>query len=97
MVQHRKKHTDEFKVEAVRLVIDSGKPLSVVAKEIGVSAYLLTRWKRDLQSDKTLPVGKLSVKSRDEEIHTLRRELKRVTDERDFLKKTAAYFAKEAK
>jgi len=102
MARKRKHYTDEFKLEAVRLLVDSGKPLSTVARELGVSGYLLSRWKRDLQGDvpsvtSTAPRNKSTISSRDEEIHKLRRELKRVTDERDFLKKTAAYFAKESK
>jgi transposase len=96
MGQKRKHYTDEFKIEAVRLLIDSGKPISVIAKELGVSEYLLSRWKREIQSDAP-GNGKTPILSRDEEIQKLRRELKRVTDERDFLKKTATYFAKESK
>jgi transposase len=100
MARKRKHYTDEFKLEAVRLLVDSGNPLSTVARELGVSGYLLSRWKRDLQGDSpsaTAPKNKSTISSRDEEINKLRRELKRVTDERDFLKKTAAYFAKESK
>ena len=82
MGQKRKQYTDEFKVEAVRLLVDSGKP----AKELSVSEYLLGRWKRVIQAD-AQGSGASRVLSRDEEIQKLRRELKRVTDERDFLKK----------
>ena len=96
MVKKRKQYTDEYKVEAVRLLIDSGKPVSLIAKELGVSEYLLNRWKRDIQGDVTSS-GKHAVLSRDEEIQKLRRELKRVSDERDFLKKTVTFFAKESK
>jgi len=100
MARKRKQYTDEFKFEAVRLLVDSGKPLSVIARELGISDYLLSRWKRDLQDDiSTVDTSKSkkAINSRDEEINKLRRELKRVTDERDFLKKTAAYFAKDSK
>jgi transposase len=100
MARKRKHYTDEFKLESVRLLVDSGKPLSTVARELGISGYLLSRWKHDLQDDTsaaTVPRNKSVISSRDEEINKLRRELKRVTDERDFLKKTAAYFAKELK
>jgi transposase len=97
MAKKRTNYTHEYKVEAVRILIDSGKPLAVVAKELDVSAYLLNRWKRELQGDATTAGSKSPIKSRDEEILQLRRDLKRVSDERDFLKKTAAYFAKESK
>ena len=96
MGQKRKQYTDEFKVEAVRLLIESGKSAAAVAKELSVSEYLLGRWKREIQIGSTR-TGAPNVLSRDEENNRLRRELKRVTEERDFLKKTAAYFAKESK
>ena len=95
MGQKRKQYTEEFKVEAVRLLLDSGKPVSIIAKELGVSEYLLGRWKHAIQGNAN--VGGKGVLSRDEEINKLRRELKRVTDERDFLKKTAVFFAKESR
>ena len=64
-----------------------------VARELGISANLLTRWKRELHSQ-----GKVAFAGtgtpRDEELAQLKRELARVKKERDFLREAATFFAK---
>ncbi len=85
----RKKYSPEFKREAIELVRRSGASCRQVALEIGVAPNLLTRWVRE----KAFP-GTGS--PRDEELARLKRELARVTKERDFLRDAAAYFAKES-
>ncbi len=98
MAGKRQQHSGEYKVEAVRLASSAGKSVSIVAKELGIRPDQLYRWKRALEDNPQSPfLGNGVVRSRDEEVLQLRRELKRVTDERDFLKKTAAYFAKDLK
>lgn len=98
MAGKRQQHSHEYKVEAVRLASTTGKSVATVAKELGIRPDQLYRWKRALEGDpqRQFPANGV-VRSRDDEVLRLRRELKRVTDERDFLKKTAAYFAKDLK
>jgi transposase len=98
MATKRQRHTREYKIEAVRLASSSGKPVSAVAGELGIRPDTLYRWKRELQLEPADAFrGNGVLRETDGELARLRRELKRVTDERDFLKKTAAYFAKESK
>ena len=69
-----------------------------MANELGIRADALYRWKRELQlAPADAFRGNGVLREADGELARLRRELKRVTDERDFLKKTAAYFARESK
>jgi len=91
----RKKYSLEFKRESIELVRRSGASCRQVALEIGVAPNLLTRWVREAQpgAEKTFP-GTGS--PRDEELARLKRELARVTKERDFLRDAAAYFARES-
>ncbi len=94
----RKKFTAEYKTEAVRLCNDGTRSIAEVADALGLRTDQLYRWRRamiDHQRDAFPGNGKLQ--SRDEEVHHLRRDLKRVTEERDFLKKATAFFAKESR
>lgn len=89
----RKKYSPEFKHEAIELVRRSGTSCRQIALEIGVGPNLLTRWVREAQA-----IGGKAFSGagspRDEEVARLKRELARVTRERDFLRDAAAYFAK---
>ena len=91
MATKRQRHTREYKIEAVRLASRGDKPVAVVADELGIRPDALYRWKRELQVEPAEAFrGNGVLRSIDEENARLRRELKRVTDERDFLKQTAA-------
>lgn len=91
----RRLFTAEQKAEAVAIVKQSGTPISQVAKEMGLSESALRKWVKQAQVDEQgLPQGQLSSAER-QELIALRRELKRVQMERDFLKKAATFFAKE--
>ena len=82
----RRKFTAEQKAEAVRIVEESGKPISRVAKEMGLTESALRNWVKQSKIDSGQNgQGPLTTEER-EEIKTLRRELKRVRMERDFLK-----------
>ena len=91
----RRQYSDEYKSEAVRLANDSGKPVTQVARELGVNANVLHRWMRDERETRAVGKTRGAVKAEQEEVIQLRRELARVTQERDFLKRAAAFFAKE--
>lgn len=93
----RNQYSDEYKSEAVRLANDSGKPVTQIARELGVNANVLHRWIREDREASAVGKTRSGVKAEQEEVIRLRRELARVTQERDFLKRAAAFFAKEHK
>lgn len=89
----RRKFSAEFKREAVELTRAASATVSQVARDIGVNANQLTRWRRELTEAKGKAFSGAGV-PRDQEIATLKRDLARVKKERDFLRDAAAYFAK---
>jgi transposase len=91
----RKKYSVEFKREAVGLTRQPGASVSEVARDIGVGANLLFRWRRALESDGKAFLG--SGAARDQEVLALKRELAKVKRERNFLRDAAAFFASESK
>ena len=93
------KHSPEFKLEAVRLSNESGKPITEVAANLGIRRDQLHKWRREInakKSDSSLASGTSGGKitSQDEEIRRLRQELRIAREERDILKKATAFFAK---
>jgi transposase len=95
MAEKRRSFTLEFKQEAVRLLTESGRPLRQVARELGLHAAQLRDWRRELA--RPSPAAAAPAPSDAEEVRRLRRELEVVRQERDFLKKAAAFFAKESR
>ena len=86
-----KRYTEEFKIEAVKQVTERGHPAAEVAVRLGVSAHSLYQW---VKRYATPPAERQKVEDQQAEMKRLKAELKRVTEERDILKKAAAYFAK---
>tara|TARA_Y100001001_G_scaffold138973_1_gene141503 strand:- start:7177 stop:7455 length:279 start_codon:yes stop_codon:yes gene_type:complete len=87
----RQRYTEEFKIEAVKQVTERGHPVTEVAARLGVSGYSLYQWMKryakpveQRQQDADLQA----------ENRRLKAELKRVSEERDILKKATAYFAR---
>lgn len=91
----RRKFSAEFKREAVELTRTQSASVGQVARDIGVNANQLTRWRRELIQAKGRAFTGAGV-PRDQEIASLKRDLARVKKERDFLRDAAAYFAKES-
>lgn len=89
----RKQYSPEFKREAIELVRRSGTSCRQIALEIGVGPNVLTRWVREADTGGGKAFSGTG-NPRDEEVARLKRELARVTKERDFLRDAAAYFAK---
>jgi transposase len=85
-----KRYTPEFRAEAVRQVTERGYPVSEVAKRLGVSTFSLYKWLKGVHKTPRL-AAKEDLRA---ENARLKAELKRVEEERDILKKAAAYFAK---
>lgn len=88
------KYTKEFREEAVRLALDSTSTVAQVAKDLGVKTWTLRGWIKD-HREKTGASSPGKPESLEEENRRLKRELAILRQERDLLKKAAAYFAKE--
>jgi transposase len=88
MVQVR--FTEEFRQEAVRQVVERGHPVAEVAARLGVSQHSLYAWLKKHRK----PAADTAAQA---EVKRLQAELRRVTEERDILKKAAAYFARESR
>jgi transposase len=89
----RRPYPPEFKAEAVRLLRESGKSFPQVAKDLGIAAGSLRSWARQAEIDRGERPG-LTTEER-EELRRLRKENKILIQEREILKKAAAFFAKE--
>ena len=88
-----KRYTEEFKIAAVKQTTEGGYPINSVAKRLGVTVHSLYAWRKKYGHGSQHSV---QVDDQQAEIKRLRSELKRVTEERDILKKATAYFAKES-
>ena len=90
-----KTYSAEFKREPIRLLESGDKSATDVAIDLGIRRNQLYKWQRSLRSkgDEAFP-GSGSNPSQQSEVARLKRELARVTEERDILKKAAAYFAR---
>ena len=91
----RKHYSAEYKRELVDLVRQSQSSCRKIALEVGVNPNMLTRWVREADAGGGKAFGGGGV-PRDEEMARLKRELSKVTGEREFLKDAAAYFAKQS-
>jgi transposase len=91
----RKTFTKEFKAEAVRLLEQSGKPAAELARELGVRRNQLYKWQAQstTHGEHAFPGSGRRPKPADD-VARLKRELARVTEERDILKKAVAFFTK---
>jgi transposase len=96
MGKKRRQYTKEFKIEAVRLIVEEGRPISEVARELGTAQSLLHRWKKKSEEGKIDPFpGQGRLSPEDEELRRLRRENKRLRMEHEILKKAVAIFSEE--
>jgi transposase len=89
----KRRFSSEFKAHAVELVRVSGKSATEVAKDLGISTAALCRWVGKAEAAGSMPASE----SQAAELKRLRREVETLRMERDFLKKAAAFFAKESK
>ncbi len=96
MQKVQKTYTPEFKREAVRLAQSSGKPITQVARELGISDTSIHQWRKELteHGSEAFP-GSGHQTAQEEEIRRLKRELERVQMERDILKKTLGIFTRD--
>jgi len=92
----RRRHTEEFKREAVRLASQPGMTISGTARDLGVNISLLRRWIESIQDGRwSKETGKPLKSDVALELERTRRELAKVKMERDILKKALGYYAKD--
>lgn len=98
MAGKRNKYPREFKIEAVKRVIEDRVPQAHVARELGIPANTLAMWKREFLKDpeQSFP-GNGKQKPDDAELTRLKRENARLKEDLEILKKAAAYFAKHSR
>jgi transposase len=98
MVKSRRTYTRDFKEEAVRLAEGSERTAAEIARELGIHPNLIYRWRKELShdGDEAFP-GHGKLKPSDEEVIRLRRDVERLRQERDILKKALVFFAEESK
>jgi len=95
MAEH---HSEEFKKEAVRLVIQSGRKVKQIAAELGVNPWTVKDWVKKYDKETRAELISQGLKmSPEEENSILKKELADVTEERDILKKAIAVFSKKPK
>ena len=91
MKKTRKRHSMAFKEEAVRLVVEEGRMVSEVARNLGINANMLSRWKSELAQ----PAKVREAESKDRrEINRLKKEIRRLRMETEILKKAKSFFAR---
>ncbi len=91
----QQRYSTEFKDESVRQVTERGHSVQEVAARLGVSSHSLYKWVKAIRPSKDEQRGDELLDAK-KEILKLRAELRRVQEERDILKKAAAYFARES-
>lgn len=90
---NRRKHSNEFKMEAVRLAERGEVTITQVARDLGICESLLHRWLKQFGKGSD---GRRVTADEHEELIRLRRELRIVKEERDILKKATAFFARQS-
>ena len=96
--QSRRKYSKEFKLEAIKLVEEGGTSQAQVSRDLGLNEQVLSRWMREYKeaqakAEAAFP-GKGALSPSDQRVKDLESQVRRLTMERDILKKATAYFAK---
>ena len=92
----RRQFSDEFKAGAVRLVLEEGKSINAVARELDLTPSALSLWVKHAEAERTKGKSGLMKEER-EELARLHRENRILAEERDILKKATAFFAKQSR
>lgn len=97
MTKTRRRYTQEFKQEAVRLLETSGKSAAQIERELGIGDGCLLRWRKTFEAEGRGPARHAGSESDRKRIRQLERELEIVLQERDILKKAVAIFSRPSK
>ncbi len=92
--RHRRKFTDEFKAETIKLIQTSGRTVGSVAQELNIGSTVLRRWVK--QAEASSSPDTLSPDER-AELQRLRQEIRELRMEKEILRKATAFFAKESR
>lgn len=94
----RRKYTKEFKLDAISLVTEQNYTCAAAAMSLGINPNILSRWIRELsEKDDSAFRGNGKITAEQAEIRQLREEVRKLTMEKEILKKATVFFAKEAK
>ena len=92
----RKRYSREFKIEAVRLLLEGGRGLAQTARDLNINRTMLSGWRKQYLED---PEGAFQGtgrrKRQDQELHQLRKEIEELREEREILKKVLAYYGEK--
>jgi transposase-like protein len=89
----RRKFSPQFKAEAVQMVIESGRPIAEIARDLGVNDGTLGNWVKLWRDENPVPEKALSPVER-ARVSEMEEEIRRLRMENEFLKKAAAFFAR---
>ena len=92
--RNRRIFTDEFKLEAIRLVEETDMTMAQVSRDLGINNNLIGRWKKEFSDRK---IEATQIDDKDAEIRRLKAELRDLKEDHDIVKKAAAYFAKTSR
>ena len=92
----RRRFSDEFKAQTARLVLDEGKSVTAVARELDLVPSVVGTWVKHALADRTQGKTGLTTAER-EELARLRKENRVLQEERDILTKATAFFAKQSR
>jgi transposase len=93
----RRSYTDEFRAGAVRLVLDEGKTCGQVARDLDLTESALRLWVERARADRGKGKPGVLTTAEREELNRLRKENRELREDREILKKAAAFFAKQSK
>ncbi len=96
-MQKRQRYSKEFKLDAVRLVTEQGYSIAVAARNLGLNANMLGRWKIEAAKSEGAFRGNGKLSPEHLELRRLKAENRRLRMEREILKKATAFFARESK
>jgi transposase len=95
-MRERRTFSREYKLAAVKKVIEQGLSYCQVARDLGIRDNMIHNWRKAFEADGTLQAEVLNSPSMDAELKRLREENRQLKMERDILKKATAFFAKES-
>lgn len=95
-METRRRFTPAFKLQAVELLNAGQRPAAEIARELGIPRNRLYKWQKEVAAHGGAFPGSGHQAEPAAEVTRLKRELARVTEERDILKKAAAFFARES-